>query len=152
MPDKLKIFIASDYRGDKLKAALIPYLDACHSFIDVSDLGNNSGAPDDYNDASLAVAKKVLENSGSFGILICGSGHGITIAANRFKGIRACNCCSEESAKLAREHDDANILCLAADLLDEVLAEDIVKTFFHTKFIDNSRRGARKKRLDEDTL
>ena len=152
MPDELKIFIASDYRGDSLKKSLVSYLDACHSFITVSDLGNGSTEPDDYNDAALSVAKKVLETPGSFGVLVCGSGHGVTIAANRFKGIRACNCCSKESAKLAREHDDANILCLAADLLEESLAEDIVKSFFHTKYPENPRREARKARLDEDAL
>ena len=148
--EEVKIYIASDYRGNSLKNEIIPYVDACHAFLNIEDLGNNSDSPDDYNDAASSVAKKILNEKDAFGILICGSAHGVCIAANRYKGIRACNCATVESARLAREHDNANILCLSAELTSPTDAEEIVKTFFHTKFAENERRSRRIIRLDEE--
>ena len=95
------------------------------------------------------VAKAVRENPGSFGILLCDSTHGVTMQANRFKGIRAANCAFDESAKLAREHDDANILTMSAHFVDEDLMKEIAITFLQTTFEGLERRVRRINRLDE---
>ena len=145
----MEIYIGSDYRGFERKQQLIKYL------ADRGDEVNDMGAfeyheeGDDYNDPAIAVAKNVRENRGSFGILICGSSHGVTIQANRFKGIRAAHCDNEDSAKMAREHDDANVLCLSAIYADEELAKSITETFLTTDFSNAERRVRRINRLDE---
>lgn len=89
------------------------------------------------------------ENHGSRGVLICDSAHGVTMQANRFKGVRAAHCDSEESAKLAREHDDANVLCLSAHFIDEEQMKKIVDVFLKTDFTNLERRVRRINRLDE---
>ena len=104
---------------------------------------------DDFNDPAIAVARAVRENRGSMGILICDSAHGVTIQANRFKGIRAAHCDSVESARLAREHDDANVLCLSAHFMDEAKMQEIVQAFIETNFENLERRVRRINRLDE---
>lgn len=150
MPN-INIYIGSDYRALKAKKSLLPYLTSCHDFINIIDKGGDSEERDDYNDYAIAVAKEVKENPGSFGVLICSSAHGMTIQANRFKGIRAADCASEESARLAREHDNANILCLSADLIPEEDQKKIIYAFFHTHYTPEPRRDARIKKLDEET-
>ena len=104
---------------------------------------------DDFNTPAVKVALAVRENLGSFGILVCDSAHGMTMQANRFKGVRAGHCGSVESAILAREHDDANILCLSAHFLDADTACKVVKTFLDTPFTEIERRVRRINRLDE---
>ena len=142
------IYLGADYRGFEKKNALLKYL--ADNNYDATDLGPyeyNEG--DDFNDAAVAVAKQVRENRGDFGILICDSAHGMTIQANRFKGIRAAHCDNTESAKLAREHDDANVLCLSAHFMDDNTIQEIVKTFLKTNFESLERRVRRINRLDE---
>ena len=142
------IYVGSDYRGFEKKNSLVASL--AKNGIDVTDLGAyeyNEG--DDFNDPAIAVAKAVREDWGSFGVLICDSAHGMTIQANRFKGIRAAHCDSSESAKLAREHDDANVLCLSAHFMDETTIIEVVTTFLETKFEGLERRVGRINRLDE---
>lgn len=145
----MEIYIGSDYRGFERKKQLIDYLTSRGD--DVNDMGayEYHEGGDDYNDPAIAVAKNVRENRGSFGILICGSAHGVTIQANRFKGIRAAHCDNEESAIMAREHDDANVLCLSAEYADEALAKSIVDVFLKTNFTNLERRVRRINRLDE---
>ena len=110
------IFIAADHRGFEKKEALFPLLNECHENVHAEDLGPESyDKDDDYNDAAVAVARAVLQTKNSFGVLICGSAHGVTMQANRFKGIRAIAAYNEPLAKIGREHDDANLLCLSAD-------------------------------------
>ena len=96
----MEIFIGADYRGFERKNELLGFL-AGENFR-VTDLGAFNDNENDFNDAAIAVSKNVRENPGSFGILICDSAHGMTIQANRFKGIRAAHCADELSAKLAR--------------------------------------------------
>ena len=145
----MEIYIGSDYRGFERKKQLIEFL--MNRGDEVNDMGayeyHEEG--DDYNDPAVAVAKNVRENRGSFGVLICGSAHGVTIQANRFKGIRAAHCDNEESAVMAREHDDANILCLSAEYADEGLSKSILETFLNTAFTNVERRVRRINRLDE---
>jgi ribose 5-phosphate isomerase B len=142
------IFIGADYRGFEKKNQLVQFLD--ERGFEVKDLGAyeyNEG--DDFNDPAVAVAMNVRENHGSFGILICDSAHGMTVQANRFKGIRAAHCDSSESAKLAREHDDANILCMSAHFMDEVKMQETATAFLETDFESLERRVRRINRLDE---
>ncbi len=142
------IYVGADYRGYEKKNQLLQFL--ANNNYDVTDMGAYEYVEgDDFNDAAIAVAKQVRENRGSFGVLICDSAHGMTIQANRFKGIRAAHCDSTESAKLAREHDDANVLCLSAHFMDEVKIQEIVKAFLDTNFENIERRVRRINRLDE---
>ena len=106
----------------------------------------------DFNDPAIAAALAIRGSKvsvGIFGILICDSAHGMTMQANRFKGIRAAHCDSVESAKLAREHDDANVLCLSAHFMNEKTMEKIAEAFINTKFEALERRLKRINRLDE---
>ena len=143
----MKVYIGADYRGFAKKQILIDYL--VSTSCDVEDLGAYDSSENDFNDAAIAVAKSVREDSGTRGILICDSAHGMTIQANRFKGIRAAHCDSKESARLAREHDDANILCLSAHLMSDDDIREITKTFLETDFEPLERRVRRINRLDE---
>ena len=145
----MKIYIGSDYRGFDLKQQIMRHLAETTNF-EVIDKGPYEKVEgDDFNDAAIAVSKEVREDVTAFGILICGSAHGMNIQANRFKGIRAAHCNSPESAKLAREHDDANVLCLSAQFLDEERANQIVDRFLFTNFSNLERRIRRINRLDE---
>lgn len=144
----MKIFVGSDYRGFELKKQILAFLaNSEHNVTDDGDYDYNEG--DDFNDPAIAVARDVKDNPGSFGILICDSAHGVTMQANRFKGVRAAHCGTVESAKLAREHDDANILCLSAHFIDGDTARQIVDTFLKTDFEPLERRVRRVNRLDE---
>ena len=144
----MEIYIGADYRGFEKKQELIEFLASQgHEVIDSGAFSYNEG--DDFNDPAIAVAKAVRENRGSFGILICDSAHGVTMQANRFKGVRAAHCDSVESAQLAREHDDANVLCLSAHFMDEGKMREIVTTFLATNFESLERRVRRINRLDE---
>lgn len=144
----MEIYVGSDYRGFEKKNKLIDFLVACEH--DVEDMGAYEYQEgDDFNDPAIAVAKTVRENIGSVGILICDSAHGMTIQANRFKGIRATHCDNTESAQLAREHDDANVLCLSAHFMSDEQIQGIVQTFLKTNFVNFERRVRRINRLDE---
>ena len=144
----MELYIGADYRGFAKKQALLEYLATKgHTVTDDGAFSYQEG--DDFNDPAIRVARDVRENKGAMGILICDSAHGVTIQANRFKGIRAAHCDSIESAKLAREHDDANILCLSAHFMDEETMKQIIDTFIDTSFINLERRVRRINRLDE---
>ena len=167
----MQIFIASDHRGFDLKRQLVANLSRASlnasTPVMVADLGPKTyDKDDDYNDAARAVAQAVLTakkigKSEAFGILICGSAIGISIQANRFKGIRAAVVSDLETAASARAHNDANVLCLAADRLaaaqdpleSETAYEDlfaIVQTFLSTPFSGEARHLRRIKRLDKE--
>ncbi len=145
----MRIFIGADYRGFNLKKQLLEFL--APKNIDVIDVGTfNPDELTDFNDPAIAVAKAVRDQPESFGVLICDSAHGMTMQANRFKGIRAANCDSLESAVLAREHDDANILCLSAHFINFDTAKQIMMAFLETNFSNLERRNRRINRLDEE--
>ena len=145
----MKIFVGADYRGFEKKNTLLKMLaDSGYEPIDLGAYNPEDGV--DFNDSAVAVARAVREDSGSMGILICDSAHGMTMQANRFKGIRAAHCENAESAKLAREHDDANVLCLSAHFLtDDAKMQEIAETFLTTDFTNIERRVRRINRLDE---
>lgn len=145
----MKIYLGADYRGFDIKQQLIVFLSQeGHDVVDLGAFSYNEG--DDYNDPAIAVAKAVRENLGSKGILICDSAHGMTMQANRFKGVRAANCDSTESAALAREHDDANILCLSAHFINIEEAKQITSRFLDAQFGSLERRARRINRLDTE--
>ena len=131
------IFIGADHRGFKLKEIIKESLrDLGYQ---VTDLGSAKyDEEDDYTDIGINLAEKVAFNN-TKGILICGSGVGVCVAANKVKGIRAALCTSEKQARLARVDDDANILCLSSELVDEESNEKISKVFIETVFSSEER-------------
>jgi ribose 5-phosphate isomerase B len=126
-----KIVIACDRAGIDLKKFLIEQLNEIYNFV---DLGTNSTDPVDYPDYAKKVVKAILNKDGDFGVLICGTGIGMSMSANRFKGIRAALCHNPLEAKLTREHNDANILCMGARIIGNELALENVKVFCETAF------------------
>ena len=146
---KVELFVGADYRGFESKKTLLKFL-ASKEDCNVTDVGAYSyHEGDDFNDPAVAVARAVRREREARGILICDSAHGVTIQANRFKGVRAAHCDSAESAKLAREHDDANVLCLSAHFIDEKKMKETVNAFLETNFEPLERRVRRINRLDE---
>ncbi len=144
----MKIYIGADYRGLECKTKLRDYLlGVGHEVIDDGAYEYNEG--DDFNDPATKVAKDVREDYGSMGILICDSAHGVTMQANRFKGIRDAHCDNQESAIMARDHDHANVLCLSAHFMDENKMQAIANVFLETSFTNLERRVRRINRLDE---
>ena len=123
-----KIFIASDHAGYNLKNSIIS------KFKRINDLGPKSLNSVDYPDFAKKLSKKVASNKGSFGILICGSGMGMAIAANKNKNIRAALCYSKKNTKLSRMHNNANIITLGERLINKNKAISLIKTFLSTKF------------------
>ena len=127
-----KIFLSSDHAGYKLKESIKLYLDK--KKILYTDLGPFNGDRVDYPDYAHKVAKKVKTSSNHAGILVCGSGMGMNIAANRHKNIRAAQCFNLKSTKLSRLHNDANIITLGSRLLTKKNALNCVSIFLNTKF------------------
>ena len=126
-----KIFIASDHAGFRLKKNVISRLSKTKKII---DLGPESRDSVDYPDFARNLSKKVASNKGSFGILICGSGMGMAIAANKTKNIRAALCYSVKNTKLSRLHNNANVITLGERLIDKKKAFNLIKIFLSTKF------------------
>src|SRR5574344_68782 len=148
-----RLFIASDHRGFAEKQRLLSVLNDSNIKDDyeVIDLGPIHLKPeDDFNDAAIAVARSVRENPSSRGILICGTGTGMCIAANRFKGIRAFCGYTPELTHLARMHNDGNVLCLSADFMDDATIDRSVSIFLSLEFFAEERYIRRKRRLDDD--
>lgn len=142
-----KIAIASDHAGFFLKQFLSAKLSELG--FEVIDLGCDSAEKSvDYPDYAQRLAKKITAKNQLRGILICGSGIGISIAANRFKHIRAALCYSSKAAKLSRAHNDANVLCLGSRLTSEKSVLSIVKSFLSTEF-EGARHEARVKKLSK---
>ena len=126
-----KIFIASDHAGYNLKNSVISNLSKTQS---ITDLGPSSNDSVDYPDFAKKLSKKVASNKGSFGILICGSGTGMAIAANKIRNIRAAQCYSTKNTKLCRLHNNANIITLGQRLINKNKAISLIKIFLSTKF------------------
>jgi ribose 5-phosphate isomerase B len=127
-----KIFISSDHAGFKLKEEIKSHLSK--KKISFKDMGPYNDDRVDYPDYAHKVARKVMTNKSNVGILVCGSGMGMNIAANRHKNIRAAQCFNLKSTKLSRLHNDANIITLGSRLLNKKLALSCVNTFLNTKF------------------
>ena len=130
----MKIFIGSDHAGYDLKEKILKKYENSFEFHDCGCFSNESV---DYPDFAKEVATFVKKNKDSYGILICGSGIGISIAANRFKGIRAALCTTEMHAKMSRLHNNANILALGSRLTKQSDIYKILETFFKSSFEGN---------------
>ena len=139
-----KIFLSSDHAGYKLKESIKLYLNK--KKIIYTDLGPFNADRVDYPDYAHKVAKKVKTKKNHVGILVCGSGMGMNIAANRHKNIRAAQCFNLKSTKLSRLHNDANIITLGSRLLSKNNALKCVSTFLSTKF-DGGRHTKRIKKI-----
>ncbi|MCS7279655.1 MAG: ribose 5-phosphate isomerase B [Thermodesulfobacteriaceae bacterium] len=129
---KKKIVIASDHAGFNLKEKIKEFL--TKENYQIIDIGCYSCNSVDYPIYGVEAVKKVIEKEADFGILICGTGIGMSIVANRFQGIRAALCNEPFSAKMARLHNDANVLVLGGRIIGEAMAIEIVQTFFSTPF------------------
>lgn len=140
------IYIASDHRGYNLKEYLKDYLSKAK--IPFKDVGNHKFDPeDDYPDYAFKLVSRVAENfEENTGVMICGSGLGVVVAANKVKGIRAGLATTEWLAKHGRENDNLNVLALAADLTDFSLSEKILKIWLGSKFKDEAKY---KRRLEK---
>lgn len=130
--NKEKIIIGSDHAGFNLKAKIYKYLK--DEGFDIFDFGVHNDSPVDYPLIAKEVAHKIADGEYDKGILICGTGIGMSIAANKVKGIRAVVCSDTTSAKFSRLHNDTNILCFGERIVGEYLAKDICKTWFETDF------------------
>ena len=127
-----KIFISSDHAGFKLKESIKDYLTT--KKIEFEDLGPKNDNRVDYPDFAHKVARRVKLNKRNVGILVCGSGTGMNIAANKHKNVRAAQCFNLKSTKLSRLHNDANIITLGSRLLNKKNALNFVNVFLNTKF------------------
>ena len=127
-----KIFLSSDHAGFELKEKVKYFL--IKNNLEYEDLGCTSLEPVDYPDYAKILSKKMKDKINAKGILFCGTGIGISMAANRFSHVRAALCTSVEMASKCRKHNDANVLALGGRILDDKTALDIVKEFLQTKF------------------
>jgi len=139
-----KIFISSDHAGFKLKEAIKSYLS--NKKLSFTDMGPYNDSRVDYPDFAHKVARKVKLNKNNIGILVCGSGMGMNIAANRHNNIRAAQCFNLKSTKLSRLHNDANIITLGSRLLTKKNALSCVGIFLDTKF-EGGRHSKRIKKI-----
>ncbi len=128
----MKIAIGADHRGYLAKEKLKPLL--AQLGCEVTDFGTNSPQSFDYTDVAYPVSKAVATGKFERAILLCGTGLGVSITANKVCGIRAALCHDELTAQMARQHNDANILCMPADLIGEALMRRLVEVFLETAF------------------
>lgn len=128
----MKIAIASDHAGLALKAELVKTLTAKGHTAD--DLGTHNGESVDYPDFASAVAERVAQGGANLGVLVCGTGIGMSIVANKHRGVRAAHCHDEYEARLARGHNDANVLCLGERTVGPGLAKAILEAFLDARF------------------
>ena len=136
------VFLGSDHAGLELKTVVAAHLTAAgHTVV---DLGPSEAKSVDYPDFAKAVCAKVLDAPGACGILICGTGIGMSMAANRIPGIRAALCVNEYLARMTRLHNDANVLCLGERVIGQGLAASIVDAFMDTAF----EGGRHQRRVD----
>jgi len=144
-PKPLRVAIGADHGGFAMKGRLIPFLQA--KGYEVADLGTHSAKPCDYPAIGFKVAQAVSRGAFNQGVLLCKSGIGIAIVANKVPGIRAAVCNDTFDAKRSRSHNDANLLVLGAEKLGLEASKRIVKTFFATRFESGGRHERRVKQI-----
>ncbi|NQW30596.1 MAG: ribose 5-phosphate isomerase B [Ignavibacteria bacterium] len=140
----MTVSIGSDHAGFEYKTALIALLKELHHT--VIDVGTNSTDRADYPDYGVAAAKLVSNKTADYGVIICGTGIGISIAANKVNGIRAANCVTVKMAQLARQHNNANMVAIGQRLVNIELAKKIVSEFLSTQF-EGGRHTARVEKI-----
>jgi ribose 5-phosphate isomerase B len=139
----MKIAVASDHRGFLIKAKILATVYGCGH--EVVDMGTDSIESVDYTDYAVRVGQAVSEGSADRGILICGTGIGMCIVANKFPGVRAASCHDDLTVEMSRRHNDSNVLCLSADLLGDRLVTRMVEIWLKTEF----EGGRHAKRLEK---
>jgi ribose 5-phosphate isomerase B len=137
----MNLAIGSDHAGYQLKKALEPFLKSLRH--NVIDMGAFDEKPSDYPDFAELVGQAILDGRAERGILICGSGVGVSVAANKMIGIRAAVCHDSYSAHQGVEHDDMNVLVLGSRIIGEKLAEDLIKNYLSAKFTKEERHVRR---------
>ncbi|MGA7414980.1 MAG: ribose 5-phosphate isomerase B [Bryobacteraceae bacterium] len=138
----MKIVIGADHAGYDMKQALIQYLKTLgHEVLDVGT--HEPGKPDDYPDFAVLVCEAILAGKGERGVLVCGSGVGVSVAANKFKGIRAGLTHDHYSAHQGVEHDDMNVLVMGSRVIGNNTAFDLVEAFLGAKFTGEERHARR---------
>ena len=142
----MRIAVGSDHRGDQLRGQLVDFLKRLGQ--EVIDVGNHGGGECDYPDVAESVARRVSSGEVDRGILICGTGIGMCIVANKFPGVRAAPCHDDVTADLSRRHNDLNVLCLSGDLLGEKLADRLVEIWLNTRF-EGGRHARRNAKIAE---
>ena len=136
----MKIAIGSDHRGFSLKKRIDQILlELGHDVVDVGCFENENV---DYTDFAVAVAEKVANGDADRGILICGTGIGMAIAANKISGVRAATCHDEVTAEICRRHNDVNVLCLSGDQFSDEFTDDMIEIWLETRF-DGGRHARR---------
>jgi ribose 5-phosphate isomerase B len=140
----MRIAVGSDHRGVELRAKLIAFLQRLGQ--DVVDVGSQDGQDCDYPDIAALVARKVASKEVDRGILLCGTGVGMCIAANKIPGVRAAPCYDDITAEVSRRHNDLNVLCLSGDLLGEKLADRLVEIWLNTPF-EGGRHARRNQKI-----
>ena len=128
----MRIAVGSDHRGCQIRSKVIDLLKRLGH--DVVDVGTPGVEPVDYPDVAASVACKVSSGEVDRGVLICGSGLGMCIAANKFAGVRAAPCHDDLTAEMSRRHNDLNVLCLSGDILGERLVDRLVEIWLNTEF------------------
>ena len=139
----MKIALGADHAGFELKESVKRLLTG--DGIQVDDRGTHSPESVDYPDFARAVGKEVARRQAEFGILVCGTGIGMSMSANKVAGIRAAKADTEYEAEMARAHNDANVLCLGARVTDAATAEKLVRKFLETRF----QGGRHQRRVDK---
>ena len=142
----MKILIGNDHAGYSLKLSIIKNLEDKYEFF---DKGSYSLESVDYPDYASIIAKEIQSKKGDLGILICGTGNGVCMTANKFKGIRAVICWNEEIAKLAKKHNNANIICIPSRFIKVEEALKIIESFILEKF-EGGRHERRIKKINEN--
>lgn len=142
----MKIALGSDHGGYELKEEIAELLRSEN--YDFKDFGTFSGAPTDYPDIARAVAESVVAGEYDRGILLCGTGLGVSITANKVRGIRAALCSDEYTARMSREHNNANVLALGGRVVGSELAKEIVRVFLTTGFDPKTRHARRVAKIE----
>jgi ribose 5-phosphate isomerase B len=147
----MRIALGSDHRGFQAKEKIKAYLTQLNH--EVLDVGVPSADSADYPDTAFPCAQAVVKGEADMGILICGTGIGMSIAANKVPGVRAALCHDELTAEMARQHNDANVLCLAADLIGEQLARRVVDAWLKSDFAGgrHERRVKKIAKFEQDS-
>ena len=143
----MNIIISNDHAGVELKNKVKDYLES--KGYKLKDVGNNDGESVDYPDIIHPLAKEISENNDSKGIIMCGTGNGVSMVANKYEGVRAGLCWSKEIAELIRKHNNANILSLPARFISIKDALEIVKVFLETDFEEGGRHERRVNKIDK---
>jgi len=142
----MRVSIGSDHRGFEAKNKVLQFVQTLG--YDVTDAGTASAESVDYPDYAAAVARQVAEKQADCGILICSTGIGMAIAANKVPGVRAATCWNELTAEYSRQHNDTNVLCLSADHLSPNVTERVVELWLKTEF-EGGRHARRIEKIDK---